>query len=213
MVRQVLDNVDADVLIERLKRAAGVSSDTALSRALGLSHGAVHHWRRKGTLPVDRVVSLADKLPNVSIEWLLTGRGSAKNAPLSIRDINAELERFDPDILRIAMKEASDVADEVTSTPPMPIYDLSPIVIRFYYRAEGLVNSLCSSDTMTREQAIIALERAAGLPPAPVSEEQHLLRASRKVGWPTSYTRQESLRSRALSRQKVISSAESEQSD
>lgn len=212
-MRQALDVIDADILIQRLKRAAGVSSDTALSRALGLSHGAVHHWRKKGTLPVDRVVSLADKLPNISVEWLLTGKGSTKHAPLSIDDINAELERFDPDILRIAMKEASDIADEVTSTPPLPIYDLSPIVIRFYYRAEGLVNSLCSSNAMTREKAIIALEKAAGLAPAPVAEEDHLLRAVRKARWPTSYTRQESLRSLATSRQEVITPAESDQSD
>lgn len=212
-MRQALDVIDADILIQRLKRAAGVSSDTALSRALGLSHGAVHHWRKKGTLPVDRVVSLADKLPNISVEWLLTGKGSTKHTPLSIDDINAELERFDPDILRIAMKEASDIADEVTSTPPLPIYDLSPIVIRFYYRAEGLVNSLCSSNAMTREKAIIALEKAAGLAPAPVAEEDHLLRAVRKARWPTSYTRQESLRSLATSRQEVITPAESDQSD
>lgn len=212
-MRQALDDIDTDVLIQRLKRAAGVSSDTALARALGLSHGAVYHWRKKGTLPVDRVVSLADKLPNVSIEWLLTGRGSTKQAPLSIDEINAELERFDPDILRIAMKEASDIADEVTLSPPLPIYDLSPIVIRFYYRAEGLVNSLCSSKSMTRENAIIALEKAAGLPPAPVTEEDHLLRAARKVRRPTSHTRQESLKSLADSNREVITSAESDQSD
>lgn len=53
---------EVDQLIDRIRAAAGVDSDAGLSRFLGLSHGAVHHWREKGAVPDDLVVNLIVRL-------------------------------------------------------------------------------------------------------------------------------------------------------
>jgi hypothetical protein len=43
--------MDVNALIDAAKRNAGLSTDKALTEALGVSHGAVHHWRNGNHIP------------------------------------------------------------------------------------------------------------------------------------------------------------------
>ena len=61
-------------VIERMKKAAKVSSDAELSEFLGLSPTTVSKWRTRKKIPEKNILSFLKKT-NVNEMWLLTGEG------------------------------------------------------------------------------------------------------------------------------------------
>ena len=51
--------------IDAIKEKLGITSDRELSKLLGASHGAAHHWRRDGKIPdwrMSQIRELAEKM-------------------------------------------------------------------------------------------------------------------------------------------------------
>ncbi|MFB9951976.1 helix-turn-helix domain-containing protein [Rhizobium puerariae] len=78
----ILDGVeiDPDAVIDRLRKAMGVDSDTDLSTALGVNKSTVSAWRTRKRIPYAEVVQVAFKTRE-NIEWLLTGKERTQMLP------------------------------------------------------------------------------------------------------------------------------------
>ncbi len=80
------NDYEFNVVMERLKNVSNTSSYNALAEMLGLSSSAFANFKKRNSIPYERVFSFANSL-NVSIDWLLTGNGEmyqeAKNADLT----------------------------------------------------------------------------------------------------------------------------------
>ena len=59
--------------IERLKTGLNLSSDNALAELLGISKTTLSNWKSRNSIDIPLVFS---KCEQISIDWLLTGRGS-----------------------------------------------------------------------------------------------------------------------------------------
>lgn len=60
--------------LTRLKQALGVTTDTALAKALGIKQGSISGAKKKGTIPPGWIIGVA-KETGVSADWLLWGTG------------------------------------------------------------------------------------------------------------------------------------------
>jgi len=73
-VRSEQPPLDADAIIERMRRVFGVKYETELAAALGLSKAAPSNWRQRNSPPYEICVEIArDK--GVSLDWLIFGVG------------------------------------------------------------------------------------------------------------------------------------------
>lgn len=63
-------------VIERLKAALGLRTDKDVADALGMKASTFGERRKRGTLPFEELLRLADSR-NVDLRWLLTGRQGA----------------------------------------------------------------------------------------------------------------------------------------
>ncbi len=59
---------------KRLTKAMGTRNITVrqLADSLGISHTAVTHWRKGGSISLEHIIETCKEL-NISIDWLLTG--------------------------------------------------------------------------------------------------------------------------------------------
>ncbi len=64
----------ASQVIERIKTAVGVSTDSELCRLTNTNRQALSNWKTRDSVPYTLCVKIANDL-NVSIDWLLTGDG------------------------------------------------------------------------------------------------------------------------------------------
>lgn len=65
---------NANQVIERIKAAVGVSTDSELCRVTNTNRQALSNWKTRNSVPYTLCVKVANDL-NVSIDWLLTGDG------------------------------------------------------------------------------------------------------------------------------------------
>jgi hypothetical protein len=61
-------------ILDRLKQAMGVSTDTALAKALGIKQGSISGAKMKGSIPARWIIGTAEAT-GVHADWLLTGKG------------------------------------------------------------------------------------------------------------------------------------------
>lgn len=61
-------------ILDRLKQAMGVSTDTALAKALGIKQGSISGAKKKGSIPARWIIGTAE-VTGVHADWLLTGKG------------------------------------------------------------------------------------------------------------------------------------------
>lgn len=66
-------STDIEAQLSRLKRAAGVGTDTALAARLGITQGGISSAKKRGRLPYKWFVKISGEC-GVSVEWLLSGR-------------------------------------------------------------------------------------------------------------------------------------------
>ena len=62
-------------VMERLKNVTNSSSYNSLADMLQLSSSAFANYKKRNSIPFERVLSLCN-LQNVSVDWILTGRGN-----------------------------------------------------------------------------------------------------------------------------------------
>lgn len=59
-------------IIERLKEALEINSDSALAERLKVTKGTLSNWKARNSLDFEKVFSVCDL---ISVDWLLTGKG------------------------------------------------------------------------------------------------------------------------------------------
>jgi hypothetical protein len=69
-----MNNLSANSVLDRLQKALGVKSDSALSRVLGVNRATLGNWRTRDSVPYSICVNYS--IDNgISLNWLLAGRG------------------------------------------------------------------------------------------------------------------------------------------
>ena len=59
--------------IDRAKIALGVRTDVDLAKTLNIAQSAVAGWRKRGMVPQEQAVKIA-QMTGVSLDWLILGR-------------------------------------------------------------------------------------------------------------------------------------------
>lgn len=62
----------SEKIIERLKEALEINSDSALAERLKVTKGTLSNWKARNSLDFEKVFSVCDL---ISVDWLLTGEG------------------------------------------------------------------------------------------------------------------------------------------
>lgn len=62
----------SEKIIERLKEALEIHSDSALAERLMITKGTLSNWKARNSLDFEKVFSFCD---HISADWLLTGKG------------------------------------------------------------------------------------------------------------------------------------------
>ena len=76
---------DPAAVLGRLAEMFDVASDTELANKLGVARGTVSSWRARGAVPVKDCLAAAN-CNDVSLEWLINGRGPKLVADLGTAD-------------------------------------------------------------------------------------------------------------------------------
>lgn len=69
---------EIEIIIDRLKSVFNVTTDSALCRALDVSPQTLSSWKLRDSIPYAICVDISVK-QNVSLDWLLLGRGERVN--------------------------------------------------------------------------------------------------------------------------------------
>lgn len=54
----------------------GAEHDFELAKKMGISHSTIYSWRISGTFPWKKCFELARERKDISLDWLVTGKGS-----------------------------------------------------------------------------------------------------------------------------------------
>lgn len=73
-----MNTFSSQEVIERLKNALSISTDTELANVLGVTKATVSNWRSRNSFDVRL---LHTKCSHLNLDWVLTGRGSASIKP------------------------------------------------------------------------------------------------------------------------------------
>ncbi|MGZ5001421.1 MAG: helix-turn-helix domain-containing protein [Methylomonas sp.] len=68
-----MNKLSANAVLDRLQQAAGVKSDSALSRALAINRATLGNWRNRDSVPYSICVNFAIE-HGISLNWLLAGQ-------------------------------------------------------------------------------------------------------------------------------------------
>ena len=85
-----MDNViNVEAIVGRIKEVKGFKSDRQVADFLGVSKGTVSNWMTRNSIDFPLVIN---KLPEVDLNWLLTGRGTPIHRPNHVSSELAEGE-------------------------------------------------------------------------------------------------------------------------
>ncbi|WP_026608704.1 helix-turn-helix transcriptional regulator [Methylocaldum szegediense] len=80
-----------DQILERLATALGTDKDVELADAIGVSRQVLSTWRKRGTVPYEKLCEVASE-KNISLNWLLLGKGPTTLEPDENPAVDAELK-------------------------------------------------------------------------------------------------------------------------
>lgn len=117
--------LDTSSIIERMKLALDMKSDSELARMLEITPQAIYKFRKQGRLPADLVVNFAFDA-ELSLDWLITGHGT-----MMVEDV-ALLGKIDGELLEIVIELVEEVLESkgTRATPKqktqliLALYDL-----------------------------------------------------------------------------------------
>lgn len=81
--------VDVEAIIARIKEVKGFASNQQVAEFLGVSKATVSNWVARNSIDFPLVI---EKLKEVDLNWLLTGRGGPEHVPNHCDDERAEGE-------------------------------------------------------------------------------------------------------------------------
>lgn len=143
----------AAAVIDRMREALEVRSDTALAAALGVAKTTVSSWRRRDSIPYEKCIEIAIRA-NVHMHWLLTGEGEPRN-----RDFVLDTARIDPEKLAIAI----ELAQRHPGVPDDDVARLSHYISSYYTQVTTQYNSFAAGGRSKNDDIIISLRRIFGL--------------------------------------------------
>lgn len=79
-------------ILKRIRNIFKGLSQVEISKIIGVTHQAVNNYFKKGLLPHYEAMLEIAKYANVSMEWLLTGKGSKEFSPSAFREAGAVVE-------------------------------------------------------------------------------------------------------------------------
>lgn len=79
----------SDEILNRLKTALSVGTDTELADLLGIKKATLSNWRNRNSIDLPLVFSVCEQ---INIDWLITGRGVPTlqlddKPPLTLREV------------------------------------------------------------------------------------------------------------------------------
>nr|WP_281271619.1 S24 family peptidase [Kushneria indalinina] len=74
-----------------MKLRLGIIYNKDLADALGVSTGAIGNWKARGTIPIDECLAFCES-HNVSLDWLVRGRGPEESSATAIAEPAAAYE-------------------------------------------------------------------------------------------------------------------------
>lgn len=95
--------LDAALILERMKAAAGMKSDSEIARFLGVTPQAIYKFKKQGKLPADMVVNFAIDA-GLSLDWLVFGIGT-----MMAEDVNATLGKADGELLEAVIEVVEEL--------------------------------------------------------------------------------------------------------
>lgn len=161
--------VDPSAVIARMKEVLGVETDGQLARCLGITRGAISHWRKDQKIPMDRVVDVGNRA-SVNLGWLLHGRGDMRHRRYrpggSDSSFDAD-EALDWGVMEIAIRQVERQlkAIGVKKTDDAERHTVSNLFVLIKLLYTNYMEYLRSllAEGIGREQSLILLERAANL--------------------------------------------------
>lgn len=104
-----MSNNALSAVLERLKQVTGCQTDSALSRALGISPQTLSSWKVRESVPYALCVNLAARM-GISLDWLLLGKGSPPSGPTQADGPPSSLNELTPDLLeQLRLLEPADL--------------------------------------------------------------------------------------------------------
>lgn len=73
---QEKESQNAIIILDRLKEAYNITTDTELASFLGVKQNTVASWRSRNTVDYSLIISKCD---NISLDWLFTGKGAKEH--------------------------------------------------------------------------------------------------------------------------------------
>lgn len=116
--------LDADSIIDRMKSAAGMKSDSELARCLDITPQAIYKFRKQGKLPADLFVSYAFDA-GLSLDWLATGNGT-----MMAEDVKTVLGKVDNDLLEAVIEVVEELLESVNK--PVTAKQKTQLVLALY---------------------------------------------------------------------------------
>lgn len=89
----------SDEVLNRLKEALSIGTDTELADLLGVKKATLSNWRNRNSVDLSLVFSFCEQ---VNIDWLITGRGNPSlSTPLDSSSKGREVKDENPYIDRM----------------------------------------------------------------------------------------------------------------
>tara|TARA_R110001583_G_scaffold38710_4_gene124860 strand:+ start:949 stop:1683 length:735 start_codon:yes stop_codon:yes gene_type:complete len=99
--------IEINAVLERLARLTGSQSDAALAEALDTSRQVISGWRKRGTIPYEKLIGLTQDYEDISLNYLLWGEEPA------IVEVPIEGSQVSAQILEVIGGALLDAAKEV----------------------------------------------------------------------------------------------------
>jgi len=99
--------IEINAILDRVARLTGAKSDAALAEALNTSRQVISGWRKRGTIPYDKLVEFAQEFEVVSLNYLLWGEEA------DLLEVPLDEGQISPKMLEIVGDVLLDAADKV----------------------------------------------------------------------------------------------------
>lgn len=140
-----------EFVLNRLKEVFSAKTDAALARAINVPKTTLSSWRQRKSVPYLKCVQLAEQ-HQISLEWLLTGRGENTRPPES--ELGQQMSDSESELARSKQQESNDDSNSYRESElSIPTKGKVPIIGT---QIEGMVVS--EFEKLSFEQQIQVLE-------------------------------------------------------